>query len=239
MPRPNGLFLALALLLAVGATVFGAIAVPPAHHHESEAGHDAHVAHSAEHEGEEEAEHASGVGQGFAALALSILAIGLVPIGFRTTRSADSPDALRFTVAVASASAATIHFAVIDQHFAEYWLFGVFFVGVALAQLGWMVAVVSSPTRNVYVVGALGNALIAVTWVISRTTGLPFGPGAGDPEPVGIADAVSTAFELVVVIGTALLLRGLVLRSSRDIRILRPLVAVAATAITTLVLTSL
>ena len=108
--------------------------------------------------------------------------------------SAGPPEVLCFTVAVASAGAATIHFAVIDQHFAEYWLFGLFFVAVALAQLGWVVAIVSNPTRRVYVVGALGNALIAVTWLISRTTGLPFGPGAGEPEPVGIADAVSTAF---------------------------------------------
>jgi hypothetical protein len=88
-------------------------------------------------------------------------------------------------------------------------------------------------------VGALGNALIAVTWVISRTTGLPFGPGAGEPEPVGIADVVSTAFELALVTGSVLLLRGLQLPRSWDVRFVRPLIAIAAIAITTLSLAGL
>jgi hypothetical protein len=122
---------------------------------------------------------------------------------------------------------------------AEYLLFGVFFVAVALAQLGWVVAVVSNPTRTVYAVGALGNALIAVTWLTSRTSGLPFGPGAGEPEPVGIADAVSTAFELAVMVGTLLLLRGLEPRRSWEVRFVRPAVAFAAIATTALALAGL
>lgn len=234
----NGLFLALALLLAIVATVFGALAVPSEHHGESGAGHEEHAGHVAGHEGEEEME-ALDAGEGLLALAVSVLAIALVPIGIRTSRSAESPDALRFAVAVASAGAAAIHFAVIDQHFAEYWLFGVFFVVVAVAQLGWVVAVVSNPTRMVYVVGALGNALIAVTWVVSRTTGLPFGPEAGEPEPVGIADVVSTAFEVAVVAGTFLLLRGIELRQSWEMRFVRPVLAIGAFAITTFALAGL
>ena len=238
MIRPNGFFLALALFLAIAATVSGALAVPPEHHGEYGAGHDEHPTHVADHEGGEE-EDVLDASEGLAALAVSVLAIALVMIGIRTSRSGEPPEALRFAVAVASAGAATIHFAVIDQHFAEYWLFGVFFVAVALAQLGWVVAVASNPTRTVYLVGALGNALIAVTWVISRTTGLPFGPGAGEPEPVGIADVVSTALELAVVTGSVLLLKGLQLRRSWDVRFVRPLIAIAATAITTLSLASL
>jgi hypothetical protein len=236
--HPNRLFVALALLLAVAATVSGALAIPPEHHGEHGAGHEGHPTHVADREGGE-AEDVLDAGEGLAALAVSVLAIALVTIGIRTSRSGEPPEAIRFTVAVASAGAATIHFAVIDQHFAEYWLFGVFFVAVALAQLGWVVAVASNPTRTVYLVGALGNALIAVTWVISRTTGLPFGRGAGEPEPVGMADVVSTAFELAVVTGSVLLLRGLQLPRSWDIRFVRPLIAIAATAITTLSLAAL
>lgn len=237
MIRPQGLLLALALLLAIAAAVFGVRAVPSEHHGESGPGHAEHPIHAADHEGEEEEK--VDAGEGLAALFLSVLAIALVPIGIRTGRSAEPPGVLRFAVAVASAGAATIHFAVIDQHFAEYWLFGVFFVAVALAQLGWVVAVVSNPTRTVYVVGAVGNALIAVTWVISRTTGLPFGPAAGEPEPVSIADAVSTAFELAVVVGTLLLLRGLDLRRSWEMKLVRPVVAIAAIVITTFALAGL
>jgi hypothetical protein len=68
---------------------------------------------------------------------------------------------------------------------------------------------------------------------------LPFGPAAGEPEPVGIADAVSTAFELAVAVGTLLLLRGLELRRSWEMRFVRPVVAIAAIAITTLALAGL
>ena len=240
MSRPNGLFLALALLLAIAATVFGARAVPSGPHGESGAGHDEHAAHVAFHEGDEEDEKdVLDAGEGLAALAVSVLAIALVPIGIHTSRPAEPPEVPRFAVAVASAGAAAIHFAVIDHHFAEYWLFGVFFVAVAVAQLGWVVAVVSNPTRTIYVVGALGNALIAVTWVISRTIGLPFGPEAAEPEPVGIPDVVSTAFELAVVVGTLLLLRGLELPRSWGVRLVRPVIATAATAITTLALAGL
>ena len=234
----NGLFLALALLLAIVATAFGALAVPSEHHEESGAGHDEHTTHVTDHEGEEEME-ALDVGDGLLAVAVSLLAIALVPIGIRASRFPASPEVLPFAVAVASAGAAAIHFAVIDQHVAEYWLFGLFFVVVALAQLAWVVAVVSNPTHMVYVVGALGNALIAVTWVISRTAGLPFGPDAGEPEPVGIADVVSTAFEVGVVVGTLLLLRGLELRRSWEMKFVRPVLAIVAIAITTLALAGL
>jgi hypothetical protein len=112
-------------------------------------------------------------------------------------------------------------------------------VVVALAQLGWVIAVVSNPTRMVYVVGALGNALIVVTWVISRTSGLPFGPEAGEPEPVGVADVVSTALEVVVMVGTLLLLRGLEPRRSWEMRFVRPVLAIFVIAITALALAGL
>jgi len=238
MTRPTGLFSGLALLLAIVATLFGAMAVSPEHPKESGEAHEEHITDVAEHEGEETRD-APGFGERLAALAVSIFAVALVPFGIRTARSAELRDVVRFTAAVASAGAATIHFAVIDQHFAEGWLFGVFFVVVALAQLGWMLAVVGSPTRPVYLMGALGNALVALTWVVSRTTGLPFGPDANHPEPAGVADLASTAFELVIVIGTVLLLRGLVPPNSKGTRIVRPLIACAAIAITALALTSL
>jgi hypothetical protein len=233
--RANRLLIALAVILAIAATLFGVLAVTSEHHREAGAGHDEHAVRTAEHDGQKAVDAA----EGLLALAVSLLAVALVHIGSRTRRSAESQDVLRFAVAVASAAAAAIHFAVIDQHFAEYALFGLFFVVVALAQLGWVIAVVSDPTRTTYVVGALGNAFIAVTWIISRTIGLPLGPEAGAPEPVGIADTVTTAFEVGIVVGSVLLTRGPTLRRSREMRFVRPAIAIAAVATTSFALASL
>ncbi len=58
--------------------------------------------------------------------------------------------------------------------------------------------------------------------------------GAGEPEPVGIANVVSTVLELAVVVGTLLLLRGNELRRSWELRFVRPVIAIATIAITTL-----
>jgi hypothetical protein len=192
----------------------------------------------ADHEGEADEKGVVDASALLAALALSVLAVALVRIGARATRPVCPPDALRFTVAVASAGAATIHFAVADQHFAEYLLFGVFFVVVGLAQLGWVVVALSNPTRGVYVIGAIGNALVVLTWVASRTAGLPFGPEAGEPEPVGTADVVSTAFELVIVVGALMLLRGRG-RPTWGARFVPAVVATAAIALTAVSLAGL
>jgi hypothetical protein len=112
--------------------------------------------------------------------------------GRRSLRSGrDRAEALRLAVAPASAGAATIHFAVIAQHFEEYWLFGAFFVGVALLQLAWGAARRPSPVAPPHLAGAAGNAVLAATWLVSRTMGLPLGPESGEPEAVGIADTVA------------------------------------------------
>src|SRR5512144_2707535 len=50
-------------------------------------------------------------------------------------------------LAMLSAPAAVIHFAVAGRHFQEYWLFGVFLLGVAWLQLGWAAAALFRPTR--------------------------------------------------------------------------------------------
>jgi hypothetical protein len=82
--RPNGRFLGFALVLAIAATVFGAMAVPSEDHGESAAGHDEHSTHVADHEGEDEEDDVLDAGEGLAALAVSVLATALIPIGIRT-----------------------------------------------------------------------------------------------------------------------------------------------------------
>jgi hypothetical protein len=84
-----------------------------------------------------------------------------------------------------------------------------FFVLSAAAQLVWgAVALVRAP-RWWLALGAVGNLLVAATWVVSRTVGLPVGEFAGMTLPVGFADGLATALEALTVVGAAwLLVRG-------------------------------
>ena len=85
-----------------------------------------------------------------------------------------------------------------------------FFWTVAVAQVVWgAVALVSAP-RWWLALGALGNAIVVATWVVSRTVGLPFGDLAGAVLPVGFPDSLATIFEAVTALGAAwLAVRGL------------------------------
>jgi hypothetical protein len=124
-------------------------------------------------------------------------------------------DVIRFAVALCSAAAATVHFAVLPEHAKEYWAFGAFFLASGAAQLAWAAVLVRRPSRVVLWLGAAGNLAIVAIWIASRTRGLPFGPEAGEAEAVTLTDLLATASELVVVAGcTILLLRPLVHRGS-------------------------
>jgi uncharacterized BrkB/YihY/UPF0761 family membrane protein len=107
----------------------------------------------------------------------------------------------RAALAVTSLAAAGIHFAVMGRHFSEYVVFGIFFAAVAWLQALWAIGVVMTLSRRLLLAGAIGNAIVVLVWVISRTTGLPLGPEAGTPEPATFVDVLSTILELFVVAG--------------------------------------
>ncbi|HJP66199.1 MAG TPA: hypothetical protein VKA30_07845 [Actinomycetota bacterium] len=115
-------------------------------------------------------------------------------------------DVLRVGLALLSVGAAIIHFAVIEQHFAEYWLYGAFFIAVGVFELAWAVAVVAAPAPVLYWVGALVNALTVAAYVITRTVGLLIGPSASETELIGFGDLVATVFEGILIVGSILLL---------------------------------
>jgi len=122
------------------------------------------------------------------------------------------------SLAALSMAAAAIHFAVMGEHFAEYVAFGVFFSVVAWSQAVWAVGVIVVPSRRLLTVGLLGNALVILVWLSSRTTGLPIGPEAGAPEAAAFVDVLSTILEAAIVAGTAvLLLRGRPTHSMRGL----------------------
>src|SRR5207244_5312826 len=109
-------------------------------------------------------------------------------------------------LAAFSAGAAAIHFAVVFEHFAEYTLYGVFFLVISWAQLIWPAVLLWRPSRLWLWLGIAGNYVVIVVYVVSRTTGLPFGPDPHNPEPVGALDVVSCVLEFGLIVGCAALL---------------------------------
>jgi hypothetical protein len=78
-----------------------------------------------------------------------------------------------------------------------------FFWTIGVAQVVWgFVTLVWAP-RWWLVLGALGNAVIATTWLVSRTAALPFGQFAHVVLPARFADTLAQILAVVVVIGAA------------------------------------
>lgn len=115
---------------------------------------------------------------------------------------------LGWFLAALSLGAGVIHFAHAGEHFDLTWYHGTFFAVVAWLQLSWAAAIVVKPTRLLLALGALGNAAVIGTWIVSRTTGIPFGPTKDVAEDVALSDGVCTAFEVgIVLVSLAVLLR--------------------------------
>ena len=109
-------------------------------------------------------------------------------------------------LAALSAGAAAIHFAVVFEHFAEYTLYGVFFLVISWAQAIWPAVLLWRPSRLWLWLGIAGNAVVIAVYVLSRTAGLPFGPDLHNPESIGALDVVSCVLEFGVIAGCAALL---------------------------------
>jgi hypothetical protein len=195
-----------------------------------------------EHAEEEEADEGSRSLKITESILISTVGAGLVPLGLllarRRTRyrgeltpllepealAAGPPEpsrgsgvepVLRPALALLSMGAAVIHFVVIPGHWEEYWGQGLFFIVAAIAQLLWAVWVLVAPSRLIYLAGAAGNAAIVALWIVTRTAGVPAGPGAGEREAVEFADTLATVFEVLLVVGALVLARTVPARPIR------------------------
>jgi hypothetical protein len=95
--------------------------------------------------------------------------------------------------------AAIIHAVVVPEHWHEYRPYAVCFAVLAAAQAGWSIAVFRDPTPRLLRAGAVLCAGVVAVWAVSRTVGMPVGPEAGSPEPVGAVDVAATFAELAIV----------------------------------------
>jgi hypothetical protein len=109
-------------------------------------------------------------------------------------------------LAALSVGAAAIHFAVVFEHWAEYALYGVFFLVISWAQLIWPAVLLWRPSRLWLSLGIAGNTAVIAVYAASRTVGLPFGPDLHHPETVGALDVVSCVLEFALIAGCLALL---------------------------------
>jgi hypothetical protein len=140
-----------------------------------------------------------------------------------------------YCLAIISAVAAVIHFAVSGEHFEEYWLFGVFMLVVAWLQLLWAIVAVAKPSRLLLWSGAILNAGVVAIYIVTRTVGDVIGPTPHDVEPFGFGDGFCTVLEAILVVGCAWLLTA---RMERRVERRRLIVALATTGTVAAVLLS-
>jgi hypothetical protein len=103
--------------------------------------------------------------------------------------------------AALSVGAAAIHFAVIPDHLAEWWAFGLSFAVLGWFQAVWPILYLDRPSRPLAWTAIVVNLAAVGVWAWSRTAGLPVGPEPGMPEAIGAADLVATVFELALAVG--------------------------------------
>ncbi|MBO1269111.1 hypothetical protein [Arthrobacter cavernae] len=131
----------------------------------------------------------------------------------RTARGRQLGQAQLFLVTALFGSAA-IHAAVVPEHLGEWAAAGAFFLVLSAAQFAAGLLVLRRrqrtvlPARTALLATAAVSIIPLALWLYSRTAGLPFGPGAGVPEPLGLPDSAAGALELGTLVLAMVLLRG-------------------------------
>lgn len=106
---------------------------------------------------------------------------------------------LSVVVAIFAFASGVIHLAVIRHHL-HYATIVVGFAVIAGAQAWFAVQMFTRPSRRAQQLGMLLHLAIVSTWLLSRSVGLAIVPGAEDPSPVGLADAIATALSTMVIV---------------------------------------
>lgn len=104
-------------------------------------------------------------------------------------------------LAAAAAGAGAIHLAVAPEHLTGFPLLGMGFLLSGTAQLAWASLLLRRDSIRLFRVGAVGSLLFVGVYVVSRTVGLPLGPGAFQAEPLGTADLVCCGLEVLTAAG--------------------------------------
>ncbi|MGQ0803667.1 MAG: hypothetical protein ACT4PI_07385, partial [Actinomycetota bacterium] len=121
-------------------------------------------------------------------------------------RRFDLSTAGRGLLASLSGAAGVIHLAMVPSHAGLSAVEGVGFAVAGWFQLLVAVGLVTRPTRSLLRLTMVANLALVGAWVMSRTSGLPFGDHAGHAETVGFVDVSCVAIEALLVLAAGVLL---------------------------------
>lgn len=121
-----------------------------------------------------------------------------------------------YAAAGLSLAAALIHLWVVPEHLEEWWVYGAFFLVATLAQLLFSVLVLASRSNRLVPLGSIvGNVVLVLLYVVSRTWGMPLGrdwapfnPSVAHLEEPDLLAVVSTAAEIGIIVACVALLPG-------------------------------
>jgi hypothetical protein len=96
--------------------------------------------------------------------------------------------------------AAAIHAGQVSEHLEEWRPAGLTFIALAGLETVIAIALLVRRSRPLYM-GGIGVSLATIAlWATSRAVGIPFGPEAWEPEPVGRPDVLASSLELATVV---------------------------------------
>jgi len=138
-------------------------------------------------------------------------------------------DVARCWAGFASLGAGLVHLAVVQEHLAEWWVYGVFFAVTGAAQILWGLGALARDRVPFLRLVAAGNIALVALWATTRTVGIPIGPEPWTTEAVGRADVLCVVLELA----TALALGAAARAQARDARSTTVSTALSTTVSTT------
>lgn len=116
-----------------------------------------------------------------------------------------------------------IHGINVQEHLREWWGYGLFFLFAAAAQIVFALILLVQPwrydqsgglrdggsqARAFYIAGAAANTFFVALYAITRTSGIPFGPVAGQVESLTVLGLGAKLAEVGLIVCLAYLIKG-------------------------------
>lgn len=143
-------------------------------------------------------------------------------------------------LAILSAAAGAIHLGMTPTHASEWMAEGVAFAVVGWFQVAMAVLLMTRPSRAALAIIAAANLVFIAAWTVTRVWGPPFGPESGIAHDASFVDVACVAFEVLLVVGAAVLFArpGLGARLSSASWVPLSVIPIAIVVVATMAMTS-